>query len=78
MYPIKLTVKVEPADPYEKARQDVYEVLHSLSVLTPMQREMLAKELFGVANITTAVQLMHMLYGEVNPKFDTERGITMR
>lgn len=64
MYPVRPTVGIEPTNPYEKAKQDLIMAYNSFAVLTPPQKEMLVKELFGAANVNVAIQLMQqMLYG---------------
>lgn len=64
MYPVKPTVVVEPTDPYEKAKHDIFTALNSISVLSPMQQEMLAKELFQAVDVSAAIRLMqYLLYG---------------
>ena len=64
MYSVRPTVGIESTDPYEKARQDLIAAYNSFAVLTPTQKEMLVKELFGAANVNAAIQLMqNMLYG---------------
>ena len=65
MYHIKPTIGVEPTNPYEKAKQDLITAYNSFAVLTPPQKEMLVKELFGAASVNVAIQLMQqMLYGK--------------
>ena len=63
MYPIKPTIGVEPTAPYEKAKQDLIKAYNSFAVLTPPQKEMLVKEMFGAANVNAVMQIMqHMAY----------------
>lgn len=64
MYPVKPTVGIEPTNPYEKAKHDIFTALNSISVLSPLQQEMLAKELFQAVDVSAAMRLMqHLLYG---------------
>ena len=62
MYPIKPTAGFEFTDPYEKAKQDMLTAIHSMQVLSPVQREMLAKELFGASNVAAVLRLMRNLF----------------
>ena len=61
MYPIKPIIGVEPTDPYEKAKKDIYTALNSISALSPPQREMLARELLGVADFAAFVKLAQFM-----------------
>lgn len=64
MYPVKPTVGIEPTNPYEKAKHDIFTALNSISVLSPLQQEMLAKELFQAVDVSAAMRLMqHLLHG---------------
>ena len=55
------TFGVEPVDPYEKAKQDLITALQSFRMLSPRQQEMLAKELFGAANVAAVVELIQYI-----------------
>ena len=48
---------IESTNPYEKAKQDLITAFQSFSMLPPLQQEMLAKELFGAANVAAVVNL---------------------
>lgn len=61
MYPVRPTVGIEPTNPYEKAKQDLIAAYNSFAVLTPLQKGMLVKELFGAANVNVAIQLMQQM-----------------
>lgn len=61
MYPIKPTIGVEPIDPYEKAKRDIYVALNSISALSPSQRETLAKELLGVSDFAAFIKLSQFM-----------------
>lgn len=61
MNPIKPIVGLEPTDPYEKAKQDIYTAMKSVSVLSPTQREKLANELFQAVDVSAALRLMQYL-----------------
>lgn len=64
MYPVRPTVGIEPTDPYEKAKQDIFTALNSIRALSPAQQEMLARELFQAVDVAVALRLMqYMLYG---------------
>jgi len=59
---VKVSLKIEPEDKYEKARMDVTQAMKSMQELTPHQRERLAKELFGieaVAYIQSMIRYRH-------------------
>ncbi len=63
MYPVRPTVGIEPTNPYEKAKQDLITAYNSFAALTPPQKEMLVKEMFGAANVNAVMQIMqHMAY----------------
>ena len=64
MYPIKPTIGVEPTDPYEKAKKEIYTALNSARTLPPEQQEKLARELFQSVDVAAAMRLMqYLLYG---------------
>ena len=52
------TIRIEPTDKYEKAKQDLITAYNSFRELSPNQQEMLAKELLGAANVTTMLNIM--------------------
>lgn len=59
----KITVGVEPTDNYQKAKQDLLQALQSIHSLTPVQRQQLAEELFGAANVSAIYQLLQHYWG---------------
>ena len=61
MYPIRPTIDVESADPYEKAKQDIFTAANSVRALPPEQQEKLAKELFQTIDAAMAVRSMQQL-----------------
>ena len=64
MYSVKPTIGIEPTDPYEKAKQDIFTALNSVRALPPNQQEVLARELFQSLDVATALRLMqYLLYG---------------
>ena len=61
MNPYRPTFGIEPIDPYEKAKQDLITAFNSVSKLSPMQQEILMKELFGAANVVAALNLLRRM-----------------
>ena len=54
----KPTIGIEPTDPYEKAKQDLITALKSFGMLSAIQQETLAKELFGAASVNAILNLI--------------------
>lgn len=60
---IKLTLNLEPTDEYQKAKTDLLQALYSFSKLSDMQKEQLAKEVFGVSQVNFAIKIMQGFNG---------------
>ncbi len=58
----RLSVGIEPEDAYEKAKKDMIQALQSTQRLTPVQRQKLAEELFGVAAVASIIQFLDNYY----------------
>ena len=56
----KLTIVVDPTNKYEKAKMDLIQAFKSYSELTPMEKECLAKEIWGAAQVEMAKTLLGM------------------
>lgn len=56
----KLTIGIEPTEKYLKAKQDLLQAFKSYSELTPMEKECLAKEIWGAAQVEMAKALLGM------------------
>lgn len=52
---------IAPTDDYEKAKQDLIQVMQSIQRLSPQQQQMLAEELFGAANIMALIEIIHRM-----------------
>lgn len=59
----RVTVGVEPANDYDKAKQDVMQAWASISKLPSQQQRMLAEELVGAANVSVLLKLFNSGYG---------------
>ncbi len=55
---IKLTLNLEPTDEYQKAKTDLLQALYSFSKLSDMQKEQLAKEVFGAAQVNFIINFI--------------------
>ncbi len=55
----KLTMGITPTDDYEKAKKDLIRAMQSIQKLSPQQQQMLAKELFGAANVMALMEMIH-------------------
>lgn len=55
----QITVGVEPANDYDKARQDVIKAFDSVRKLPLWQQQKLAEELFGAANVAMLFRLLN-------------------
>ena len=58
----KATPRIEPADDYQKAKQDLIQAILSIQKLPPQQRQKLATELFGAAKLTAAMQIFRQYF----------------
>ena len=56
----KMTVGIAPTNKYEKAKMDLIQAFKSYSELTPMEKECLAKEIWGAAQVEMAKTLLGM------------------
>ena len=56
----KLTIVVDPTNKYEKAKMDLIQAFKSYSELTPTEKECLAKEIWGAAQVEMAKTLLGM------------------
>lgn len=54
----KLALGIEPTDDYKKAKQDLVQAMWSIQKLSLQQQQMLAEELFGVANVMILNQIL--------------------
>ena len=54
----ELTLGMKPTDDYKKAKQDLIQAMRSIQKLSPQQRQMLAEELFGAANVMVLSQIL--------------------
>lgn len=60
----RVTVGVEPANDYDKAKQDVMKALDSIYKLSPKQQQMLAEELVGATNVAILLRLFNQGLGK--------------
>ena len=56
------TLKLEPTDDYQKAKQDLIQAILSIQKLPPQQQQKLAIELFGAAKLTAAMQIFRQYF----------------
>ncbi len=54
------TIGVKPTDKYLKAKMDLIQALKSYGELTPMEKECLAKEIWGAAQVEMAKTILGM------------------
>jgi len=54
----KIKASIEPTDKYLKAKMDLIQALHSYGELSPYEQECLIREIFGVANVATAYDIL--------------------
>ena len=55
---IKVTLNLEPTEEYQKAKTDLLQACHSFSKLNNMQKEQLAKEVFGAAQVNFIINFI--------------------
>lgn len=55
----RLTMGIETTDRYRQAKNDLIKALKSCGELTPQERECLAGELFGVANVALLKDILN-------------------
>ena len=59
----RFTLGIEPADKYEKAKQDLLQALKSVGELSPSQQRMLVEELFGAAQVAMVFNAFRQYFG---------------
>ena len=54
----RISVDIEPADAYEKAKSDMLKAIESIRLLAPAQRQKLAEELLRAVGVANFCQLL--------------------
>lgn len=60
---LKITVDVQPQDPYVQARNDFLKAFESANKLTPEQKQRLAQELLGFETFIAFYRMMRNYFG---------------
>lgn len=58
MNEFNITLGIEPVNKYDKARKAVLEAANAISELSPAEKEMLAREIFGRELVSAMYKMM--------------------